>query len=51
MVIPNVRRDTLLNEILRQIEKGTRVYTDGWVGYDQLKAQDFVHETVNHLEE
>ena len=24
---------------------------DSWVGYDQLKAQHFIHETVNHLQE
>jgi transposase-like protein len=50
-VIPNVKRETLQNEILNQIEKKSTVYTDGWVGYDKLKAQEFIHETVNHVEE
>jgi transposase-like protein len=50
-VIPNVKRDTLQNEILNQIEKKATVYTDGFVGYEFLKAQDFIHETVNHVEE
>jgi len=50
-VIPNVKRETLQNEILKQIEKKSTVYTDGWVGYDRLRAQEFVHETVNHVEE
>jgi transposase-like protein len=50
-VIPNVKRETLQNEILNQIEKKATVYTDGWVGYDKLKAQEFIHETVNHLDE
>lgn len=27
------------------------MYTDRGVGYDDLKVQDFVHETVNHTEE
>lgn len=50
-VIPNVKRETLQNEILRQIEKGSTVYTDGYPSYDTLKAQDFIHETVNHVDE
>ena len=39
------------NSILNQIEGGSTVYTDGWAGYDNLAARDYVHETVNHLEE
>jgi transposase-like protein len=50
-VIPNVKRETLQAEILRQVQGGGTVYTDGWVGYDNLKTQAFVHETVNHMEE
>jgi transposase-like protein len=50
-VIPNVKRETLQGEILRQVERNSTVYTDGWVGYDNLAAQEFVHETVNHMEE
>ena len=50
-VIPDVSRETLQNEILNQIEKKSTVYTDRATGYDRLKAQDFVHETVSHVEE
>jgi len=50
-VIPDVTRETLQNEILRQIEKKSTVYTDGATGYDRLKANDFIHETVTHVEE
>lgn len=50
-VIPNVKRETLQNEILNQVEHGSKVYTDGAPVYDTLKAQDFIHETVNHVEE
>jgi transposase-like protein len=50
-VIPNVKRETLQTEILKQVVGTGKVYTDGWVGYDQLKAQHFIHETVNHLTE
>jgi transposase-like protein len=47
-VIPDVSRKTLQDEILRQVEKGSTIYSDAHVGYDRLKAQEFIHETVNH---
>jgi transposase-like protein len=50
-VIPDVTRATLQTEILRQIVPVGRVYTDQHSGYDGLKAAQFVHKTVNHLEE
>jgi transposase-like protein len=51
MVVPNVKRETLQNEILNQIEKGSTVYTDGFPAYDNLTAKDYIHATVNHVEE
>jgi transposase-like protein len=50
-VVPNVKRETLQNAILEQIEKGSTVYTDAGVGYDNLAAREYIHETVNHVEE
>jgi transposase-like protein len=50
-VIPNAKREVLQAEILRQIEKGSTVYTDGWTGYDNLAAQEYIHETVTHMNE
>jgi transposase-like protein len=50
-VIPNVKRETLQNEILNNINKKSTVYTDDFGGYRDLAAKDFVHETVNHLSE
>lgn len=50
-VIPDVERKTLQEEILAAIEKKSTVYTDRWAGYKSLEEKDFVHETVNHLEE
>lgn len=50
-VVPNVKRKTLQTEILDQIERKSTIYTDGWPGYDQLADKDFIHETVNHVEE
>jgi transposase-like protein len=50
-VIPNVRRKTLQTAILSEIEKGSTVYTDGYASYDNLAAQNYIHETVNHVDE
>lgn len=50
-VVPNVKRETLLNEILQQIDKGSHIYTDRYSGYDNLSAEEYIHETVNHVEE
>jgi transposase-like protein len=50
-VVPDVRRDTLQNAILEQIEQGSTVYTDSAVGYDNLAARAYIHGTVNHVEE
>src|SRR5580658_5332215 len=50
-VIPDVTRETLQNEILNQVSPKSTVYTDRATGYDRLKTQDFVHETVTHVEE
>jgi transposase-like protein len=50
-VVPNVKRETLQAAIFSEIEKGSTVYTDGATVYDNLATRDYVHETVNHLEE
>jgi transposase-like protein len=50
-VVPNVKRETLQNEILNQIAGGSTVYTDGYQSYDHLAAKQYIHETVNHVDE
>jgi len=50
-VIPNVKRETLQKKILEHVGFGATIYTDGWPGYDGLNAKQFIHETVNHMEE
>jgi transposase-like protein len=50
-VIPNVRRDVLQAEILKHIAKGSKVFTDGYKGYVGLKEQEFIHDTVSHINE
>ena len=49
-VVPNVKRETLQDEILKQVAKGARIYTDEHVGYDGLEAEEFIHETVCHVD-
>jgi hypothetical protein len=50
-VIPSVKREVLLDAILNNIEKGSKVYSDALPAYKALPALDFVHETVNHMQE
>jgi len=48
-VLPNIKRETLQNQILNTVEHGTSVYTDQAVAYDKL-SEKYTHEVVNHLE-
>jgi transposase-like protein len=50
-MVPNVKRETLQDAILKEIETGSTVYTDMHGGYDRLKFKNYVHETVTHLDE
>jgi transposase-like protein len=50
-VIPNVRREVLINAILGNVDTKSRVFTDKHSGYNQLELNNFVHETVNHMTE
>jgi len=49
-VMPNVKRETLQGEILKQVKHGTKVYTDDAVAYEQGMQWRFVHEFVNKTE-
>jgi transposase-like protein len=49
-VVPNVKRETLQNEVLNNVKYGTKIYTDDAVPYDKLHWR-YVHEVVNHAEE
>jgi transposase-like protein len=48
-VIPNVKRETLQKEILSTIKRGSKIYTDEWYGYSEVRYR-FVHDVVNHSE-
>jgi transposase-like protein len=48
-VVPNVRRDTLLEAIQRQVPlSGTTLHTDDAEAYTRIGWKAFKHETVNH---
>jgi len=49
-VMPNVKRETLQAEILKQVKYGSRVYTDDAVAYEQGMQWRFVHDMVNKTE-
>jgi transposase-like protein len=49
-VVPNVKRETLQDEVLENVKYGTTIYTDDAVPYDKLHWR-YVHEVVNHAEE
>src|SRR5258708_27295234 len=49
-VVPNVKRETLQNEILKNVKFGSTVYTDNAVGYDNGMQQRFVHDVMNKTE-
>lgn len=49
-VVPDVRRETLQNEILKNVKYGTKIYTDSAVAYEQGMQWRFVHEMVDKSE-
>ena len=49
-VVPNVKRETLQHEILKQVEFGAKLYSDDAVAYNEL-ASMYAHEVVNHAQE
>jgi transposase-like protein len=49
-VVPNIKRETLQAEVLRNVKYGSAVYTDELVAYDKLKWR-YIHDVVNHAEQ
>lgn len=49
-IIPNVMRETLQNEILKNVKHGATIYTDSAVGYENGLQRRFVHDVVNKTE-
>src|SRR6266852_212628 len=48
-VVPSVKRQVLQAEILKQVQQGSKVYTDESGVYHKL-AEKYAHEVVNHLQ-
>jgi transposase-like protein len=48
-IVPNVKRETLQDEILKNVKHGSAIYTDNAVAYDNLHWR-YVHDVVNHAE-
>jgi transposase-like protein len=48
-VVPDLKRETLQTEILKNVKYGSSVYTDDAVIYDRLNWR-YVHDFVNHAE-
>jgi transposase-like protein len=50
-VVPNTKRETLQREILANVEHGSKVYTDQATAYDNALKNNYIHETVNHIDQ
>lgn len=50
MVIPNLKRSTLQEKILNNIQGGSQVITDDFSTYVSALADKFVHDVINHSE-
>ena len=48
--IPDRKKNTLLEYIKLNVNKGSQLITDQWSGYIDLKYHGYTHETVNHSE-
>lgn len=48
-VVPDIKRETLQEQVLKHIQRGSEVYTDSASAYDRWRS-DFVHEIVNKAE-
>src|SRR6202043_2328089 len=49
-VVPDVKRETLQNQILKNVKYGSKVYTDDAVAYEGGMNWRFVHDVINHSE-
>jgi transposase-like protein len=49
-VIPDVKRSTLQEKILKHVEAGSHVITDDFPSYTYALADKFAHDVINHME-
>jgi transposase-like protein len=50
MVVPNVKRVTLQEKILNNVEGGSQVITDDFPTYRYALADKFAHDVINHAQ-
>jgi transposase-like protein len=50
MVVPNVKRATLQEKILNNVEGGSQVITDDFPTYRYALADKFAHDVINHAQ-
>jgi len=48
MVIPNLKRDTIIPEIIEHVEPGTEIHTDEMHSYKSLPQHGYDHRKVHH---
>jgi transposase-like protein len=49
MVIPNVKRTTLQEQILKNVEGGSHMITDDFPSYKYALAEKFAHDVIDHV--
>jgi transposase-like protein len=49
-VVPDIKRETLQDEVLKNVKYGSTVYSDSTIAYDQLHYR-FVHDVVDHTQQ
>lgn len=50
-VLPDVQRETLHGRVRDHVEPGAEVFTDSWIGYAGLDADDeYIHSVIDHAE-
>ncbi len=47
-ILPNVKAESLMNETVRKVRRGSIVYTDKWRGYDSLMFCGYRHLNIDH---
>lgn len=47
-IVTNVKAETLMNETVKKVRRGSIVYTDKWRGYDSLMFCGYRHLNIDH---
>lgn len=47
-ILPNVKAESLVNETVKKVRRGSIVYTDRWKGYDSLMFCGYRHLSIDH---